>query len=125
MSASAAAAPRKIGRKRVPTLEFKGKPFVYSHHLSVPLRQPPIDVDKTLLAPSENSLTAQGADENTSNLCKRVARGRYANTIFAQCMVALNVKELRVPGKDDLYEAIGCHGGQALAPNPSGKAERA
>ena len=23
----------------MPTLEFKGKPFVYSHHLSVPFRE--------------------------------------------------------------------------------------
>lgn len=35
-------------RKRVPTLEFKGKPFVYSHHLSVPFRELLIDADKSL-----------------------------------------------------------------------------
>lgn len=32
----------------MPTLEFKGKPFVYSHHLSVPFRQLVIDTDKSL-----------------------------------------------------------------------------
>lgn len=33
---------------RVPTLEFKGKPFVYAHHLSVPFRELVIDADKSL-----------------------------------------------------------------------------
>ena len=32
----------------MPTLDFKGKPFVYSHHLSVPFRELMIDVDKSL-----------------------------------------------------------------------------
>jgi adenine-specific DNA-methyltransferase len=32
----------------VPTLEFKGKPFVYSHHLSVPFRELRIDAEKSL-----------------------------------------------------------------------------
>ena len=32
----------------MPTLEFKGKPFVYSHHLSVPFRQLVIDPAKSL-----------------------------------------------------------------------------
>ena len=32
----------------MPTLEFKGKPFVYSHHLSVPFRELRIDADKSL-----------------------------------------------------------------------------
>jgi adenine-specific DNA-methyltransferase len=34
----------------MPTLEFKGKPFVYSHHLSVPFRQLVIDSAKSLPA---------------------------------------------------------------------------
>ncbi len=34
----------------MPTLEFKGKPFVYSHHMSVPFRQLVIDADKSLPA---------------------------------------------------------------------------
>ena len=32
----------------MPTLEFKGKPFVYSHHLSVPFRELLIDSVKSL-----------------------------------------------------------------------------
>ncbi len=32
----------------MPTLEFKGKPFVYSHHLSVPFRELVIDAKKSL-----------------------------------------------------------------------------
>jgi adenine-specific DNA-methyltransferase len=32
----------------VPTLEFKGKPFVYSHHLSVPFRELRIDAGRSL-----------------------------------------------------------------------------
>jgi adenine-specific DNA-methyltransferase len=34
----------------MPTLEFKGKPFVYSHHLSVPFRELIIDPKKSLPA---------------------------------------------------------------------------
>jgi adenine-specific DNA-methyltransferase len=32
----------------MPTLEFKGKPFVYSHHLSVPFRELIIEREKSL-----------------------------------------------------------------------------
>jgi len=32
----------------MPTLEFKGKQFVHSHHLSVPFRQLEVDKDKSL-----------------------------------------------------------------------------
>jgi adenine-specific DNA-methyltransferase len=34
----------------MPTLEFKGKPFVYSHHLSVPFRELIVDPEKSLVA---------------------------------------------------------------------------
>jgi len=34
----------------MPTLEFKGKQFVYSHHLSVPFRELRVDVAKSLPA---------------------------------------------------------------------------
>ncbi|WP_394664173.1 site-specific DNA-methyltransferase [uncultured Sphingomonas sp.] len=40
----------------MPTLEFKGKPFVYSHHLSVPFRELRIDGDKSLAAAAGPSL---------------------------------------------------------------------
>ncbi|MBX6426441.1 MAG: hypothetical protein IRZ09_11040 [Variibacter sp.] len=32
----------------MPTLEFKGRPFVYSHHLSVPFRELIVDPKKSL-----------------------------------------------------------------------------
>jgi adenine-specific DNA-methyltransferase len=32
----------------VATLEFKGKPFVHAHHLSVPFRELVIDANKSL-----------------------------------------------------------------------------
>jgi adenine-specific DNA-methyltransferase len=32
----------------MPTLDFKGKPFVYSHHLSVPFREMIVDEAKSL-----------------------------------------------------------------------------
>jgi adenine-specific DNA-methyltransferase len=32
----------------MPTLDFKGKPFVYSHHLSVPFRELIVDAEKSL-----------------------------------------------------------------------------
>lgn len=37
----------------MPTLDFKGKQFVYSHHLSVPFRELRIDSDKSLPAPGK------------------------------------------------------------------------
>ena len=35
----------------MPTLDFKGKQFVYSHHLSVPFRELVVDADKSLPVP--------------------------------------------------------------------------
>ena len=40
----------------MPTLDFKGKPFVYSHHLSVPFRELKIDAGKSLAGDSGPSL---------------------------------------------------------------------
>ncbi|MEQ1936134.1 MAG: site-specific DNA-methyltransferase, partial [Fimbriimonadaceae bacterium] len=40
----------------MPTLEFKGKPFVYAHHLSVPFRELVIDAGKSLPGPGGPSL---------------------------------------------------------------------
>ena len=40
----------------MPTLDFKGKPFVYSHHLSVPFRELKIDAGKSLLGDAGPSL---------------------------------------------------------------------
>lgn len=40
----------------MPTLEFKGKPFVYSHHLSVPFRELIFDAKKSLPGGKKASL---------------------------------------------------------------------
>ncbi|KTT74449.1 site-specific DNA-methyltransferase [Sphingomonas endophytica] len=40
----------------MPTLEFKGKPFVYAHHLSVPFRELRIDAARSLPGPAGPSL---------------------------------------------------------------------
>lgn len=37
-----------LGEFDMPTLDFKGKPFVYAHHLSVPFRQLDIDTKKSV-----------------------------------------------------------------------------
>jgi adenine-specific DNA-methyltransferase len=37
----------------MPTLEFKGKQFIYSHHLSVPFRELRADAGKSLPAPGQ------------------------------------------------------------------------
>ncbi len=39
----------------MPTLEFKGKPFVYSHHLSVPFRELVVDPKKSLPAKGQKA----------------------------------------------------------------------
>lgn len=39
-----------LGSYRMPSLDFKGKQFVYAHHLSVPFRQLDIDAKKSLVA---------------------------------------------------------------------------
>lgn len=44
----------------MPTLEFKGKQFVYSHHLSVPFRELKVEVDKSLPAQGQ----APSLDDN-------------------------------------------------------------
>lgn len=44
----------------MPTLDFKGKPFVYSHHLSVPFRELLVDADKSVPPAGE----APGLDGN-------------------------------------------------------------
>ena len=41
---------------RMPTLEFKGKPFVYSHHLSVPFRELIVDKKKSFPGGNKASL---------------------------------------------------------------------
>ena len=40
----------------MPTLDFKGKQFIYAHHLTVPCRKPEIDPDKSLTGENPPSL---------------------------------------------------------------------
>lgn len=65
----------------MPTLEFKGKPFVDSHHLSVPFRELRIDAGKSLPAaagPSlDNNLIIHG--DNLEAL--KVLLPRYAGQV--------------------------------------------
>jgi adenine-specific DNA-methyltransferase len=39
------------GDRPVPELHFKGKEFVYNHHLTVPFRPPEMDADKGIGTP--------------------------------------------------------------------------
>ena len=40
----------------MPTLDFKGKQFIYGHHLTVPIRTLEIDADKSLTGEEHPSL---------------------------------------------------------------------
>ena len=40
----------------MPTLDFKGKQFIYAHHLTVPFRKPEIDTEKSLTGENTPSL---------------------------------------------------------------------
>ena len=40
----------------MPTLDFKGKQFIYAHHLTVPCRKPEIDTEKSLTGENPPSL---------------------------------------------------------------------
>ena len=50
------AAPQSARVTHMPVLDFKGKPFVYSHHLSVPFRELIVDAKKSLPGPGGPSL---------------------------------------------------------------------
>lgn len=52
----------------MPTLEFKGKPFVYAHHLSVPFRELVIAADKSLPGADGPSLPGAKAPSLDDNL---------------------------------------------------------
>ena len=40
----------------MPTLDFKGKQFIYGHHLTVPIRTLEMDADKSLTGGEQSSL---------------------------------------------------------------------
>lgn len=56
-----------------------------------------------------------GVEDNVLNLRNKVARGRFTAPFFAQCMVALGVTNLQIPKVDEVGDATGEHGAQALA----------
>ena len=64
----------------MPTLEFKGKPFVYSHHLSVPFRELRIDADKSLPAAAgpnlDDNLIIHSHNLEALKHCCRATRAR-------------------------------------------------
>lgn len=61
-------------------------------------------------------LAKLGVEDNVLNLRNKVARGRFTAPFFAQCMVALGVKELQIPAAEDVAgEAAGERGAQSLA----------
>lgn len=61
-------------------------------------------------------LAAIGIEDNVLNLRNKVARGRFTATFFAQCLVAIGVNDLQVPGIREIVENAGDdHGAQKLA----------
>jgi adenine-specific DNA-methyltransferase len=68
----------------MPPLEFKGKQFIYSHHLSVPFRELKVDTEKSLPVPDrmpslDDNLIIHGYNLETLNalrLMSGVAEGR-------------------------------------------------
>ncbi|MBV5305228.1 MAG: hypothetical protein J0652_00900 [Desulfobulbaceae bacterium] len=59
----------------MPTLEFKGMQFVYSHHLSVPFRELQVEPEKSLPAegrkpwiPYEHGVSAKKGSTQTASI---------------------------------------------------------
>lgn len=66
-------------------------------------------------------LAKQGVFDNEQNLRNKVGRGRFTAVFFFQCMKALGVEWIQIPGS---IEAAGQKGGaQALAKRPSAPGE--
>src|SRR5215211_6413844 len=63
----------------MPTLDFKGKPFVYSHHLSVPYRELVIDTAKSLPGAGGPSLDDNLHGDNLEAL--KALLPRYAGKV--------------------------------------------
>lgn len=61
-------------------------------------------------------LAAIGVEDNVLNLRNKVARGRFTATFFAQCLVAIGVNDLQVPGIREILDNTGDdYGAQKLA----------
>jgi adenine-specific DNA-methyltransferase len=66
----------------MPTLEFKGKPFVYSHHLSVPFRELMIDPKKSLPGSSKKAALDDNLIIHGDNLeALKALLPRYAGNV--------------------------------------------
>jgi hypothetical protein len=78
----------------MPTLEFKSKPFVYSHHPSVPFRQLDIDTKKSMPNGKKASL-----DDNLAAMLLYNGRHKVRRTCKSArviCCLFLSVSKLRV-----------------------------
>jgi adenine-specific DNA-methyltransferase len=65
----------------MPTLEFKGKPFVYSHHLSVPFRELTLDPNNSLPGGRKASLDDNLIIHGDNLEALKALLPRYANKV--------------------------------------------
>lgn len=70
----------------MPTLEFKGKPFVYAHHLSVPFRELVIDAGKSLPGPGGPSLDDNLVIHGDNLEALKALLPRYAGKVDVVCI---------------------------------------
>lgn len=71
----------------MPTLDFKGKPFVYSHHLSVPYRELVVDAKKSFVAKGEEPSLDDNLIIHGDNLeALKALLPRYAGAVDLVCI---------------------------------------
>ena len=74
----------------MPTLDFKGKSFVYAHHLSVPFRELVIDAKKSLPANGQkpaldDNLIIHGDNLHALKALLPVYAGNQNNSVIQKC----------------------------------------
>jgi len=80
----------------MPTLEFKGKQYIYSHHHSVPFRELLVDNKKSLPASGKTS-RHKLTDAETASRHPMIWRGKvylFINNNSIYCQVLGNVKRI-------------------------------
>jgi hypothetical protein len=72
-----------------------------------------------------DALAAIGVEDTEGAIKSKMSRGRFTAVFFLQCMTAIGVDWLQMPGAPDGPGAfaIGPHGAQALAKSSKGKKE--
>jgi hypothetical protein len=72
----------------MPTLEFKGKQFIYSHHLSVPFRELRIDAERSLPGEGRQPSLDDNLIIHGDNLVSKSDQSRFRNDFanFGQAM---------------------------------------